>query len=71
MCYLNTKINFSVFYHTADPENDLTILKLDVVTICGGKGSTHQSDIISVIVLESVLLVVILSKVVYTINEKT
>ena len=63
----NTNISLLVvFYHSTKPtldENDLTILNLDVVTICGGKETPHKFDLIILIILETILLVLILLKV--------
>ena len=64
--YINWSFSISVFYHSTDPtayDNDLTILKMDVASICGGKKDENPVNLRILIVLEVFLLVLILTKV--------
>ena len=57
---------FAVFYHSSKPTfdvNDLTIVELDVASICLGNQDSSPLDIIILVILETILLVVILAKV--------
>ena len=56
----------TVFYHSSKPTfdvNDLTIVELDVASICLGNQDSSPLDIIILVILETFLLVVILAKV--------
>ena len=64
--------SLSVFYHSTDPtayDNDLTILKMDVASICGGKKDKNPLNLWILIVLEVLLLVLILTKVTLALNQ--